>query len=161
MEDFYKKLQSLKNESWFRGENVWLDYFFHFTDIENAVEILKEGKLYCRKEAVKKGLMKINNASEIERVILCDKWFKIDFNVGKKIEDCTFILKIKMLDRTSNLEKEKDVSLKISEIKSKKSETFPFEVDFKVALKSYELKLFLDNKLAFSGEYSEANLLPY
>lgn len=40
----------------------WLDYAFHFTDVQNAVGILTEEKLLSRGEAVARSLMKVENA---------------------------------------------------------------------------------------------------
>ena len=41
----------------------WTDYLFHFTDITNAVGILKNGNLLSRNEAQSNGLMKNDNAA--------------------------------------------------------------------------------------------------
>ncbi|MEK4847601.1 DUF4433 domain-containing protein [Bacillus sp. FSL W8-0183] len=38
-------------------------YVYHFTDIGNAVNILKEGFIYSRNSAIKKSIMKVDNAS--------------------------------------------------------------------------------------------------
>jgi hypothetical protein len=43
----------------------WPRYVYHFTDIHNAVEILKSRHLYCRSEATRRGLMAIDNASQV------------------------------------------------------------------------------------------------
>ena len=43
--------------------NWWPRYVYHFTDIHNAVNILKERYLYSRAEAQQFGLMKVDNAS--------------------------------------------------------------------------------------------------
>ena len=42
----------------------WPDYLFHFTDIQNAVSILKTGALFSRVEATRLGLMATDNASQ-------------------------------------------------------------------------------------------------
>lgn len=39
-------------------------FAYHYTDIHNAINILKEGKLYSRNLAIEKGLMVNDNASE-------------------------------------------------------------------------------------------------
>ncbi len=41
----------------------WPTYVYHFTDVHNAVNILKSGYLYCRTEAQRLGLMDVDNAS--------------------------------------------------------------------------------------------------
>lgn len=40
----------------------WMDYAFHVTDVQNAAGILAEGRLYCRKQATGRHLMKVENA---------------------------------------------------------------------------------------------------
>lgn len=40
----------------------WTEYAFHVTDVQNAVGILREGRIYCRGKAVGQGLMKVENA---------------------------------------------------------------------------------------------------
>ncbi len=41
----------------------WPQYLYHFTDVHNAASVLNSGALLCRNEAVKRGLMKVDNAS--------------------------------------------------------------------------------------------------
>lgn len=41
----------------------WPNHAFHYTDVTNAVNILKEGKLYSRQDATKLGIMRNDNAS--------------------------------------------------------------------------------------------------
>ena len=41
----------------------WPKYVYHFTVVRNAASILKDGTLYSRAEAVKRGLMIVDNAS--------------------------------------------------------------------------------------------------
>jgi len=41
----------------------WPSYVYHFTDIQNAVSILKSGFLYSRIEATRLGMMLVDNAS--------------------------------------------------------------------------------------------------
>lgn len=43
--------------------NWWPKYVYHFTDIHNAVAILKSGYLYSRNEVRRRGLMEVDNAS--------------------------------------------------------------------------------------------------
>lgn len=59
-------LDNLADESWLGSvRSRWVKYVFHYTDIRNAVEILKRGKLLCRTELEKKGIMLVDNASQI------------------------------------------------------------------------------------------------
>jgi hypothetical protein len=41
----------------------WPRHVYHFTDVHNAVSIIQSGCLYSRDEAVRRGLMKVDNAS--------------------------------------------------------------------------------------------------
>ena len=41
----------------------WPKYFYHFTDVHNAVGILCDGKIYSRKKADELGKMQSDNAS--------------------------------------------------------------------------------------------------
>lgn len=41
----------------------WPRFVYHFTDVQNAVEILRSGYLYSRTEAANRGLMLSDNAS--------------------------------------------------------------------------------------------------
>lgn len=41
----------------------WPLYMYHFTDIINAVSILKQGKIFSRKQALELKLMEVDNAS--------------------------------------------------------------------------------------------------
>lgn len=57
-------LSNLKKSEWLgTARQWWPDYVFHFTDIRNAVSILKGGALFSRNEAQKRGLMGTDNAS--------------------------------------------------------------------------------------------------
>ena len=57
-------LTDLKGAEWLgTARHWWPDYLFHFTDIQNAVSILKTGALLSRVEAQKLGLMGTDNAS--------------------------------------------------------------------------------------------------
>ena len=42
----------------------WARYAYHYTDIVNAIRILSCGKLYSRKNAIRRGLMKNDNAGQ-------------------------------------------------------------------------------------------------
>ena len=58
-------LTDLKKAEWLgTARSWWPDYVFHFTDIQNAVSILKSGALFSRIEAQKRGLMGNDNASQ-------------------------------------------------------------------------------------------------
>ncbi|WP_461227214.1 DarT ssDNA thymidine ADP-ribosyltransferase family protein [Lacticaseibacillus suihuaensis] len=46
-----------------RQQRVWPRFAYHFTDINNAVSILKDGRLYSREEAQRRGQMRNDNAS--------------------------------------------------------------------------------------------------
>ena len=41
----------------------WPKYIYHFTDVQNAAQILTDGVLYCRSEAENRGRMVVDNAS--------------------------------------------------------------------------------------------------
>ena len=41
----------------------WPRYVYHFTDVHNAASIIQSGCLYSREEAVRRGLMRVDNAS--------------------------------------------------------------------------------------------------
>lgn len=41
----------------------WPRYVYHFTDVNNAASIIQGGCLYSRDEAVRRGLMRVDNAS--------------------------------------------------------------------------------------------------
>ena len=57
-------LRGLKNSSWLgTARRWWPDYVFHFTDIRNAVSILKEGALLSRTQAQRRDLMATDNAN--------------------------------------------------------------------------------------------------
>ena len=58
-------LSDLKKAEWLgTARRWWPDYVFHFTDIQNAVSILKTGALFSRVEAQNWGLMDTDNASQ-------------------------------------------------------------------------------------------------
>ena len=57
-------LAGLKNSAWLgTAKRCWPDYLFHYTDIENALSIIREGALFSRNEAQSRGLMSTDNAS--------------------------------------------------------------------------------------------------
>lgn len=57
-------LDNLADESWLGSvRSKWVKYVFHYTDVLNAVEILKSEKLLCRAELEKTGKMLVDNAS--------------------------------------------------------------------------------------------------
>ena len=56
-------LKQLKKETWLSNRKWWPNYLYHFTDITNAVSILKVGSLYSRNKANENSLMKSDNAS--------------------------------------------------------------------------------------------------
>ncbi len=56
-------LDNLKQQSWLGNRSWWTDYLFHFTDINNAVNVLHHGFLYSRQEAINRGLLKVDSAS--------------------------------------------------------------------------------------------------
>ena len=47
-----------------REREWWPRFVYHYTDVQNAVNILKEGSLYSRAEAARRGLMVIDNADQ-------------------------------------------------------------------------------------------------
>jgi hypothetical protein len=58
-------LSELKKADWLgTARQWWPDYVFHFTDIQNAVSILKTGALFSRLEAQNRNLMDTDNASQ-------------------------------------------------------------------------------------------------
>ena len=58
-------LANLKKADWLgTARGWWPDYLFHFTDIQNAVSILKTGALFSRLEAQNRNLMDTDNASQ-------------------------------------------------------------------------------------------------
>ena len=70
-------LDDLKKSDWLvntRRKNWWPDYLFHFTNIHNAVSILREGALLNRNEAQARELMITDNASPEIIANTDDKW---------------------------------------------------------------------------------------
>ena len=70
-----KVLADLKKSNWIGpARQWWPNFVFHFTDIRNAVSILKEGSLLSRNEVERRNLMHVDNASAdiIERTD--DNW---------------------------------------------------------------------------------------
>lgn len=57
-------LADLKNSDWLgSARRWWPDYLFHYTDIGNALSIIRQGALFSRNEAQSRGLMATDNAS--------------------------------------------------------------------------------------------------
>jgi hypothetical protein len=57
-------IRELSDQDWLKGNREWWPkYVFHYTDVRNAVEILKSGKLRCRSELDKHQGMIVDNAS--------------------------------------------------------------------------------------------------
>lgn len=59
MMDFFKKAKDYLPE----GKKYWADYLFHFTEMKNAVSILKTGRLMSRNKTLGEGKMYNDNAS--------------------------------------------------------------------------------------------------
>lgn len=58
-------IDNLADESWLGAvRSRWIKYAYHYTDIRNAVEILKSEKLICRAKLEAKGNMPVDNASQ-------------------------------------------------------------------------------------------------
>lgn len=59
-----KFIDELKNSEWIgHSRKWWPDFVYHFTDIHNAVKIIENGNLFCRKILEHDGLMDNDNAS--------------------------------------------------------------------------------------------------
>jgi hypothetical protein len=57
-------IRELSEQDWLKGNREWWPkYVFHYTDVRNAVEILRSGKLLCRSEVDKHQGMIVDNAS--------------------------------------------------------------------------------------------------
>jgi len=57
-------LKMLKKAAWISpAQRWWPDFLFHFTDVQNAVNILRSDELLCRTHAASSGLMITNGAS--------------------------------------------------------------------------------------------------
>lgn len=67
-------LDSMKKEAWLGANRWWPNYLFHFTDILNAVSILREGALLSRNEAQARRLMNTDNASSTIIGNTADEW---------------------------------------------------------------------------------------
>jgi hypothetical protein len=68
-------IANLKNQSWLsKSQYWWPDFLFHFTDIQNAVSVLKQGTLFSRNKAKELGLMATDNASPSVMAGTGDKW---------------------------------------------------------------------------------------
>ncbi len=63
-QQFMDHIDVLKNEKWLdKSRSWWPMFIFHFTNINNAVNILESGKLRCRYDLEKLGGMSSDNAS--------------------------------------------------------------------------------------------------
>jgi hypothetical protein len=59
-------INNLAKENWLGFiRSRWIEFAFHYTDIRNAVEILKSEKLLCRTELEERGIMPVDNASQV------------------------------------------------------------------------------------------------
>ncbi|MCL9638308.1 DUF4433 domain-containing protein [Bacillus zanthoxyli] len=57
------------------SKKLWIPkYVYHFTDLKNAISILREGYVYSRKKANELGLMEVDNASGDVIKQTDDKW---------------------------------------------------------------------------------------
>lgn len=64
-DEIARVLRKLSKQDWLKGNHEWWPkYVFHYTDVRNAVEILKSGKLLCRSELDKHQGMVVDNASK-------------------------------------------------------------------------------------------------
>jgi hypothetical protein len=72
---FIDYIDSLKNERWLdKSRSWWPRFIFHFTNIDNAIQILECGHLKCRSELEKSGGMATDNASETIIQQTSDRW---------------------------------------------------------------------------------------
>jgi len=62
--EFLKKFQTELSGSINGTQNWWTKYLFHFTDISNAISILKSEAIYSREKAKELDLMKNDNAND-------------------------------------------------------------------------------------------------
>ena len=61
----WRFLDGLKKEAWLGANSWWPGHLFHFTNIPNAVSILREDALLSRNEVQSRGLTVTDNASSI------------------------------------------------------------------------------------------------
>lgn len=62
--DIARVLRELSEQDWLKGNREWWPkYVFHYTDVRNAVEILKNGRLLCRSKLDEHQGMIVDNAS--------------------------------------------------------------------------------------------------
>ncbi|OHY76647.1 DarT ssDNA thymidine ADP-ribosyltransferase family protein [Priestia aryabhattai] len=71
---FSEVFTEIAKSNWIGSRKWWTNYIFHFTNINNAVEVLKQERLCSRNRALSEGLMVTDNASKdvIEKTE--DKW---------------------------------------------------------------------------------------
>lgn len=62
--DYIKVLEQHK-KLMTKGNEWWLDFFYHFTDVHNAVGIIESGWIYSRNKAEAENLMVNDNASRV------------------------------------------------------------------------------------------------
>ena len=68
-------LRSLKDTSWIaESQSRWPDFLYHFTDIHNAIEILRKGELICRSELESTGSLATDIASPEVISSTSDRW---------------------------------------------------------------------------------------
>jgi hypothetical protein len=67
-------LKSLEKKYAKEARSWWPRFIFHYTHLENAASILNTGMLYSRNEALRKGLMGNDNASQSVITHTEDKW---------------------------------------------------------------------------------------
>ena len=73
--DIRNHIAALKSSSWLgESRKWWVDFLFHFTDIQNTVNILEQGKLLCRQTLEDTGLMVNDNASPNVIIQTEPKW---------------------------------------------------------------------------------------
>ncbi|MEK4930321.1 DarT ssDNA thymidine ADP-ribosyltransferase family protein [Bacillus sp. FSL K6-1338] len=60
---FSEVFTEMAKSDWIGSRKWWTNYIFHFTNINNAVEILKQKRLCSRQKALSEGLMVTDNAS--------------------------------------------------------------------------------------------------
>ncbi|TYO69962.1 DarT ssDNA thymidine ADP-ribosyltransferase family protein [Rossellomorea marisflavi] len=71
---FAERLDEIKESSWIGNRAWWTKFVFHFSDIDNAINILRHQKICSRKIAIERDLMKNENASLEVLSNTEDKW---------------------------------------------------------------------------------------
>jgi len=63
-QDICNHIDQLMQSEWLGSSRKWWPYYiYHFTNIDNAVQILNNGFIYSRNNALNMGLMESDNAS--------------------------------------------------------------------------------------------------